>query len=74
MRESWAGQSLKVGQPTGSWVPTGEPVLVKFSNQAASPFGWWSRQSSSARAAPAGSNGLPHSSLPPNASYDIRWL
>ena len=51
--ESGAGQSLNVGQPTGSCVPTGEPVRVTFSSTAPAPLASsWSGQSFRAKATP----------------------
>ncbi len=64
--EFGAGQSLNVGQPTGSWV--GSPDSTASSAAPLPPVALWSGQSTSAYGAPYSCQGRPQWTPPPRNS------
>ena len=74
MSEAWCGQSLSVGQPRVSCVPTGLPYESTFSPIAPAPAGSWSGQSTSALATPYGCHGRPQWTRPPRNSKAIMCM
>jgi hypothetical protein len=54
-------------------VPTGVPVLKKFSATAPAPLGWWSSQSWRATVTPYGLQGRPQWNSPPRNWKAAMW-
>jgi hypothetical protein len=70
--DSGAGQSLNVGQPTGSW--WGLPESTDSRTPPYPPVAVWSGQSTSAYGAPYASHGLPQWAAPPRNSKAMPWV